>query len=221
MELGATILTFGSPFCTSIGTGFLPALTREKLPVTCRTFLSKLRRSSAVPITVTLTAGGSPTRTRPAGRVGWSIARRKPLLSVGFEVYATTLQSAAAKPIASNLSRRFLSRKAILPTPVLAPPHGERRPMDFGTRLEQRGEHLAQPVRVEVAQQLPLVGDGDLAQLLAQDQHHRVRLHRQAKPGAMTRPHPLADRPLLGQRQHAAGRQDLVPSHDHRAVVQR
>src|SRR5205807_16065 len=152
MELGATILTFGSPFCTSIGTGLRPALTREKLPVTCSTLLSKrCCSSSAVPITVTLTAGGSPT----------------------------------------------------------------------GTRLEQRGQHLAQPVWVEVAQQLAFVGDGDLAQLLAQYEHHRVGLHRQAKPGAMTRPHSLADRALLRQRQHAAGRQDLVPAHDYRAVVQR
>src|SRR5207237_7436727 len=86
---GATMLTFGSPFWTSIGTEFLPTLTPEKLPVTRRTLLSKCCTSAAVPITVTLTAGTSPTRTRPAGRVGWSMARGKPLLWVGFEVLGT------------------------------------------------------------------------------------------------------------------------------------
>jgi len=66
-ELGATMVTFGSPFWTSIGTLFVPTLTLEKFPVTWSAAGTKCARLSAVPITVTGTGGTLPITTRPAG----------------------------------------------------------------------------------------------------------------------------------------------------------
>jgi hypothetical protein len=92
--------------------------------------------------------------------------------------------------------------------------------MDLGTGLEQRGQHLPQPVGVEVAQELSLVRNGDLAELLAEDQDDGVGLHREAKPGTVAGSHPLAHCPFLGQGQDAAGGKDLVPADDDGAIVE-
>jgi hypothetical protein len=93
--------------------------------------------------------------------------------------------------------------------------------MQLGTRLEERRQHLPQPVRVEVAQQLSLVRNGDLTQLLTEDEDDGVGLHREAEPGAVAGSHPFADRPFLRQRKDAPGGQDLVPPDDDRTVVER
>src|SRR6202022_2909029 len=143
------------------------------------------------------------------------------LLWGGFGAEATTLQSATANAIASSLSRRLASRNVILPGLALPAPDGKRWTMELGARLKERRQHLPQPVRVEVAQQLSLVRNGDLTQLLAEDQDDGVGLHREAEPRAVAGAHPLADRPLLRQRKDAPCGQDLVASDDDGTVVER
>src|SRR5207237_3587242 len=69
-----------------------------------------------------------------------------------------------------QLEPKVAEQDRILPSPVLSSPHGERGTVNLGARLEQRGQHLAEAVRVEIAQQLAFVGDRDLTELLGQDQ---------------------------------------------------
>src|ERR1700730_7810226 len=201
--------------------------TPEKFPEMCnkfglvRTRPSNERMWSEVPIAVIVTCGTSPTSTSPAGSTGASSLRLYLWSWVGFCAQATTLQSATANAIASSLSRRLASRIVILPGLALPTPDGERRTMDLGAGLKQRGQHLPQPVGVQVAQQLSLVRHGDLAELLAEDQDDGVGLHREAEPGAVAGSHPLADGPLLRQRQDAPCGQDLVASDDDGTVVER
>src|ERR1700674_1330317 len=186
-----------------------------------RTRPSNERMWSEVPIAVMVTCGTSPTSTRPAGGTGASSLRLYLWSWVGFCAEATTLQSATANAIASSLSRRLASRIVILPGLALPTPDRERRTMDLGAGLEQRGQHLPQPVGVEVAQELSLVGNGDLAELLAEDQDDGVGLHRQAEPGAVAGSHPFPHRPFLSQGQDATGGQDLVPPNDDGTIVER
>src|SRR5439155_1074416 len=103
------------------------------------------------------------------------------ITTVWFELASSSIVTctelgATTKKIASSLSRRLLSRIVILSGPILPSPYRQRWPVQLGARLEKRSQHLPEPVRVEIAQELALMRHGDLAELLAQDQDDGIGL---------------------------------------------
>ena len=115
---------------------------------------------------------------------------------------------------------------------VRATPQGAER-TDPGKRAEHRGatrstllgeqahQHVVERRLVEAPVDLAVMGDADQSGLFAHDQHHRVALHGQAERGAVSRAHATNTGQRLGERQHAARRDDPAFANDHRAVVER